>query len=115
MNHEEHDDLWRLLSKAKPVAVSTFFARNVLRELRQRRQENPGVFAGALRGWMLLAAGGCAAIIAALTFFPSAEKSDPVLLLAEEVTASPDYQVIGNLDELLDTQANLVWLENSGY
>lgn len=31
----EQDDLWELLGKARPVSVSPFFSRNVLREIRR--------------------------------------------------------------------------------
>lgn len=31
----DKDELWNLLGKAKPVSVSPFFSRNVLREIRQ--------------------------------------------------------------------------------
>ena len=115
MHQDEHDELWTLLGKARPVEASPFFSRNVLRTLRQERQEMPGLLGWFTRRWTLVAAGGCAAVIAALCFFPKAEKADPVQALAEQVTASPDYQVIEHLDELLNTQANLVWLESSAY
>lgn len=36
----DKDALWDLLGKTKPVAVSPFFSRNVLREIR-RRSESP--------------------------------------------------------------------------
>ena len=36
-----------------------------------------------------------------------------MLLLAQEVSVSPDYQVISNLDELLDSERNSIWLEAS--
>ena len=36
MNSEwNHDELWDLLGKTKPVSVSPFFFRNVLREIRR--------------------------------------------------------------------------------
>ena len=115
MNHEEQDALWNLLGKAKPVEVSPFFSRNVLRAIRAEQPEKPGAFAFLLRRWTLLAAGACAVVIAGLALFPKTEKPDAVLLLAQEVSASPDYQVIRNLDELLDSEASSVWLDTSVY
>ena len=64
---DEHDDLWKLLGKARPPAVSPFFARNVVREVRGLHQEQPGFFATLRRRWQLTlatAAAGC--VIAAV-------------------------------------------------
>ena len=115
MNHEEQDALWNLLGKAKPVEVSPFFSRNVLRAIRAEHPEKSRPFSFLFRRWTLLAAGACAVAIAGLTLFPTAQKPDSVLLLAQEVSASPDYQVITNLDELLDSEASSVWLDTSVY
>ena len=38
----DQDELWDLLGKARPVSVSPFFSRNVLREIR-RNPERPQV------------------------------------------------------------------------
>ena len=115
MNHEEHDALWDLLGKAKPVEVSPFFSRNVVRVIRAEQREKSGAFAFLFRRRTLLAAGTCAVVIAGLTLLPKPPQPDAVLLLAQEVSASPDYQVISNLDELLDSEASSVWLDTSVY
>ena len=44
-----------------------------------------------------------------------AAPADSLLLAAQEVSTSPDYLVISNLDELLDSERNSVWLEASAY
>jgi hypothetical protein len=50
-----------------------------------------------------------------VALIPSPEPVDPVILLAQEVSSSPDYQVISNLDELLDMEASSAWLDTSVY
>ncbi len=121
MNHEEHDELWDLLGKAKEPRPSPFFSRNVLRALREERSARPGIFGWLRRRWQFaaLAAGGLALVTLAFIPYesarPDAAPADSLLLAAQEVSASPDYQVISNLDDLLDSERNSVWLEASAY
>jgi hypothetical protein len=114
MNTEEHDDLWDLLGKARTPDVSPFFSRNVLRAIREEATAKPGLFAWLRRHWQLTTASTCAVALAVgLTFVEQSPKpdSDPVMLLAQQVSASPDYQVINHLDELLASEESSVWLE----
>ncbi len=116
MKTEEHDELWELLGKAKAPNASPFFSRNVLRAIREESQEQPGFFVWLRRHWQVAAVGACGlAIAASFALRPQeiAPAHDSVLALAEEVSVSPDYQVISNLDELLDTERNSIWLEAS--
>lgn len=114
MNTEEQDDLWQLLGRAKAPAVSPFFSRNVLRAIREEAQEKPGFLFWLSRRWQVAAIGICAlAVVASFAVIQQARQPDPVMLLAQEVSVSPDYQVISNLDELLDSERNSVWLEAS--
>lgn len=115
MNTEEHDDLWRLLGKAKAPSASPFFSRNVLRAIREEKQEATGVFAWLRRHWQLGALGTCAVAVAAIALAPGpvvVERPDPTAVLAERVSQSLDYQVISNLDELIASEESLAWLEN---
>ncbi len=116
MKHEEPDDLWQLLGKAKEPSVSPFFARNVLRELRVEQQEQPGLFGWLRRHWQLAAFGACGIAVFAFGVVRQVEPvADPVALLAYQVSVSPDYQVINDLDELLASEENSVWLEPAVY
>jgi hypothetical protein len=115
MNTEEQDDLWELLGRSKAPAPSPFFSRNVLRAIREEAQEKPGFFLWLRRHWQVTAISTCAVTLAAgfaLLQQPS-RQPDSVLLLAQQVSVSPDYQVISNLDELLDSERNSIWLEAS--
>jgi len=117
MNTEEHDELWRLLGRAKQVQPSPFFARNVLRAIREEQIVQPGVLAWLRMRWQAAAFATVALVLLAIAFIPRTEQpqADTLLLAAQEVSASPDYQVISNLDELLDSERNSVWLEASAY
>ncbi len=114
MKNEEHDDLWELLGRAKTPAVSPFFSRNVLRAIREEQQEKPGFILWLRRHWKVTAVSSCALVVAAsFAVKQETQQPDPVMVLAQQVSASPDYQVISNLDELLDSEHNSVWLEAS--
>ncbi|MDB6150525.1 MAG: hypothetical protein JWQ44_1973 [Chthoniobacter sp.] len=116
MNTEEHDELWQLLGKARAPRVSPFFSRNVLRAVREEQPGRSGRFGWFHRGWQITALGACAVVIAGAVFLSKqAEAPDPVSLLASQVTVSPDYHVIGHLDELLDSELNSVWLDTPAY
>ena len=119
MNHDEKDALWDLLGKAKPAKVSPFFSRNVLRAIREEEQERPSVFAVLMRRWSLVATAACVLTVIGFNFVPRLPeaKNDKlgIVQLAREVSGSPDYQVISNLDELLNAEASYVWLENPVY
>ena len=116
MNTEEHDDLWQVLGRAKQPAVSPFFSRNILRDIRAMRQERPGVLGWLRDHWKAPVLATCAIVIVAGAAWrqqASQEAADDrqLLAFAETVSQSPDYSVIGHLDELLDTDENSVWLE----
>src|SRR5437588_4290144 len=107
MNTDEHDDLWRLLGKAKQPAVSPFFARNVLRAVRVTEQARPGWFAWLARKWVVAAVGSTAAILLAVNSSHFFRASDPdVILLAQQVSTQSDVEVITDLDELIASDEN---------
>ena len=112
---DENDDLWRLLGKARPPAVSPFFSRDVLREIRNLGQEQPGFFAALRRRWQLtlaITAATCIAVVAASQFVDNSQP-DALTEVVEQVSDSPDYFVIADLDDLLASEESSVWLDNS--
>ena len=141
MNTDEQDDLWRLLGHAKAPSVSPYFSRNVLRAIREEEQEKPRVRFWLQWRWLALSATACGLLVAAgLSFHaghrpqgtqvaetesgavvapaadptlihPQPAQADPVAVLAQQVSASPDYQVINHLDELLASEETSVWLD----
>ena len=119
MNHDEHDDLWQLLGKARPPRISPFFSRNVLRAIRAEEPESKTGWFGALwRHWRRVSL--AAAAIALVTSFSIqtnrreiAEANTALDEAAHEVASSPDFPVIENLDMLLASDDNDVWLDPS--
>jgi hypothetical protein len=114
MKTDEQDDLWRLLGHAKTPSVSPFFSRNVLRAIREEKQEKPGLLAWMNWRWVTLCASTCVLLVAsgvALHHPVQPAQADPVMLLAQQVSTSPDYQVINHLDELLASEETSIWLD----
>ncbi len=112
MNQDENDDLWHLLGKARTPAVSPFFSRNVLREIRAERQEQPGLVTWLLRRWRLGAVSACVLAVVGIGAWQQIERPPTIAELAQKVSASPDYAVINHLDELLASEETSVWLEH---
>jgi len=122
MKTDEQDDLWRLLGHAKAPSVSPCFSRNVLRAIREQQQEKPSLWARAFArhawSWILSGACACTLLIASIVTLhhanpptPQLAQIDPVTVLAQQVSSSPDYQVINHLDELLASEETSVWLD----
>ena len=116
MKREDDQQLWELLGRLAEPKLSPFFARNVLRKVRQE----PGSFERA-RLWLswrkLVPASGLAlAVIAALIALhhpgpsqrPSEREPDVVAKIDPQ-----DYEVVADLDELLASDENNLWEENS--
>ena len=116
MKREDDQQLWDLLGQAAEPKLSPFFARNVLRQIRQE----PRWF-GRARSWLrvrrLVPASGLALVaIAAIIFAhnpslrqrPAAPEPDPVAKIDAQ-----DYEVVADLDELLASGENNLWDEDS--
>ncbi|HAK07609.1 MAG TPA: hypothetical protein DCO65_10165 [Spartobacteria bacterium] len=116
MKREDDEQLWDLLGRAAEPKLSPFFARNVLRQVRQE----PRAFE-RVRSWLswrrLVPASGLAlAVIAAIIAFhqpaspqhPSEREPDVVAKVDPQ-----DYEVVADLDELLASDDNNLWEENS--
>lgn len=112
MKREDDQQLWDLLDRTRPVKVSPFFARNVIRRIRENPQH------GWLRGWLrpriLVPATGLAiAVIAALLAVhrpaplevtPNDDTPDVVAAIDPQ-----DYDVVADLDELMAADEINLW------
>ena len=112
-NMEPQDDkeLWDVLGRLPEPTLSPFFARNLLRRIRQERTPFEQV-----RNWFsvrkVVGASAVAAVIAALalvTHYPgprttSSSDSDVVAKVDPQ-----DYDVVADLDELIAWYENNVW------
>ena len=108
MKREDDERLWDLLGHSAEPKVSPFFARNVLRQI---RQEEPD--AAPRRWWMpqwlVPAAGVAVVIIAALTFPGHLVERDQSQSTAE-ISAAVDGQdsdLLADLDELVGPEDSL--------
>jgi uncharacterized membrane protein YvbJ len=114
MKREDDKQLWDLLGRAPEAKLSSFFARNILRQVR-REQSKAG------RSWfswrrLVPVSAVALAIIAAVVFVynPSPQISseaqvDPVIAQIDV----QDYEVVADLDNLLASDENSPWDDNS--
>ena len=111
MKREDDEKLWDLLGRSAEPKISPFFARNVLREIRE--SESKPSTGGWLR-WLVPAAGVAVAITAAL--FLGVQTPDPnytdsrtdALSLIE----SQDSELIADLDVLIEPDDSNSWDES---
>jgi hypothetical protein len=113
MNREDDQQLWDLLGRARPTEVSPFFARNIVRTIRER----PPRF-GWLRTWLrpgkLIPATGLAIVVIAAMFMlhrPASHNLNPADETPDVVAAidPQDYDVVADLDELMAADENNLW------
>lgn len=115
MRREEDQELWDLLGNLKKTPVSAFFARNVLRQIRQQ----PSSF-DQLRNWFTLrrlipASALAIGIIAAIILAQHPRSRPPVTENLPEAVAKidpQDYEVVADLDVLLASDENSLWDED---
>jgi hypothetical protein len=111
MKREEDEQLWDLLGRAAEHKLSPFFARNVLREI---RQEPKAADTGrAWLGWRRLvpASAAIAAIVAGILALqhptkPQQSKSDADVVAKID---PQDYEVVADLDDLLAAEDDGLW------
>ena len=115
MNHDEQDDLWKLLGKAREPKVSPFFAGKVLRAIREK-SEPAGFFIWLRRKWLIpTAAAACALVAVFIAMRPSVvpknqqAAADPLSELAAYVEKSEDSAE--SLDTLLASEDHSIWLQ----
>ena len=91
----DQDELWNLLGKAKPVSVSPFFSRNVLREVRQLTPR-PWIPTLVLR-WL----GAGALAVLATGFFLNLNDSSPSASPARPAEFVEIFDAAAGLDKLV--------------
>ncbi len=102
MKRDDDQELWDLLGHAAEPKISPFFARNVLREIRQPRDW------ATLRGWLnlrrLIPAAGVAGALLVVVLLQMRTIVVPLAGPPSEMRANvdtQDYEVIADLDDLL--------------
>jgi hypothetical protein len=108
MKREDDEKLWDLLGRSAEPKISPFFARNVLREIRE--PESRSRVSGWLQ-WLVPAAGVAVAISAALFLrvqMPERNSSDrePDMLALID---GQDSELIADLDDLVASDDTNSW------
>ena len=113
MERQDDNELWDILGRAPEPTLSPFFARNVLRKIRQEATR----FERA-RSWFSLRRLVAASAVAVLVVGMAIATHHPVLQRASandsDVVAKidpQDYDVVADLDELIAWDENTVWEE----
>jgi len=116
MRREDDRELWDLLSHAGgPPKFSDFFARNVVRQVRQQRRPLERV-----RAWLSLrrvipASAVAIGLVAAFIAVRPPSSPQQALDNAPDVVAkvdAKDYDVVADLDELIASDENSLWDDN---
>ncbi|MFL6528120.1 MAG: hypothetical protein ACJ8IQ_08480 [Chthoniobacterales bacterium] len=100
MNRDDDPQLWDLLGKSAPPQVSSFFARNVVREIRKMKSARWPFLAWLNLRWLAPAAGVAAVLIAGVLAIhqPPARNSVNSPVVAK---ADLDDDVAADLDDLV--------------
>ena len=113
MERQDDKELWDILSRVPEPKLSPFFARNVVRKIRQ--EATPLERA---RNWFslrrLVAASAVAVIVAGMaiaTHHPAPQTASPNDLDVVTKVDPQDYDVVADLDELIAWDENSVWDE----
>ena len=114
MRREDDEKLWDLLGQATTPAVSPFFARNVLRTIRQR----PGfLHSGWFRLSQLIPAATVAVALIVAVFVARVPNGSAVATINDSDPMAKidpqDYEVVADLDELVASDENALWDDNS--
>jgi hypothetical protein len=117
MKREDDEQLWDLLGRSPGPRPSPFFARNVLRQIRQEPH-----WTGAWRAWfsarrLVPVSAAVIALAAAVVFThnpstrqPTASNDlDPIIAKIDV----QDYEVVADLDDLLASDDNNLWDDTS--
>src|SRR6476619_4804144 len=102
MNREEDDKLWDLLGQSATPQVSPFFARNVMREIRQGQGSETPLRRWHLR-WLMPVAGVALVVIAGLATPTQIANRHQVNPKTEAVVSAEgaDADLIADLEELV--------------
>jgi len=113
MEPEDDKELWNVLDRLPEPTLSPFFARNVLREIRQ----GPARF-DRVRKWFsgrrLVGASAVAAVVVTLALvahYPGPRSASSSDLDVVAKVDPQDYDVVADLDELIAWDENSVWQE----
>ena len=115
MEPEDDKPLWDILGRVPKPTLSPFFARNVVRNIRQEAARF-----GASRNWFslrrLVAASAVAILLVGMaiaTHHPTSRTASANDLDVVAKVDPQDYDVVADLDELIAWDENSVWDEKA--
>jgi len=116
MKREDDEQLWDLLGRAAERKVSPFFARNVLRQIRQQPRFSERV--ARWLSWRQLVPASALAVVAVTAVVVTHRVAGPQSRVDKtpDVVARidpQDYEVVADLDDLLASEDNNLWDDNS--
>jgi hypothetical protein len=113
MEPQDDKELWDILGRVPGPTLSPFFARNVLRKIRQEATRLDGA-----RNWFslrrLVAASAVAIVVVGMaiaTHHPVSKTASANELDVVAKVDPQDYDVVADLDELIAWDENNVWEE----
>jgi hypothetical protein len=113
MEPQDDKELWDILGRVPEPSLSPFFARNVLRKIRQEATRLDGA-----RNWFslrrLVAASAVAIVVVGMaiaTHHPVSKTASANELDVVAKVDPQDYDVVADLDELIAWDENNVWEE----
>ena len=111
MERQDDKELWDVLGRVREPTLSPFFARNVLRKIRQDATNLDGA-----RNWFnlrrLVAASAVAIVVVGMAIATHRPISQTTSASDLDVVAKidpQDYDVVVDLDELIAWDENTVW------
>jgi len=111
MDREDDKQLWDMLGRVPEPTLSPFFARNVVRNVRQEAG-----YSGRIRGWFswrrLAAASAVVVVVIGMAIATHRSVSQSAATNSSDVVAKidpQDYDVVADLDELIAWDENSVW------
>jgi hypothetical protein len=113
MNRDDDQELWDLLGRSEPPTLSPFFARNVVRQVRQSPDGWPDRAVRWLTARRAIPAAAMALLVCGAVTFgilhqrPS-DADDDVPAVVAQIDPS-DYEIVADLDDLLASQEDDSW------
>ena len=110
MKRDEDRQLWDLLGQARPAEVSPFFARNVIRRIRERGQR-PEWLRWLQAKTLIPATGLAVALVATMLLMQRPASLNPADDTPDVIAAldPQDYDIIADLDELMAADESNLW------
>ena len=109
MKREDDQELWDLLGKADAPALSPFFARNVVRQIRQQPNWRENVARWLSPRRLIPAAGVALAVVATTLSIRVPHASDENVPDTVAQLDPQDYEVVADLDDLIASEEDGLW------